>query len=154
SSTCGRAAASRSYISYGDPHALTGVVAPVCANLRSRGGRHVEGSGPPERGGPCHPLRWPSGAVVRAMPGVGGVAAATRSATGRPSPPPGRTVRLHSRCARRSDDTNGTSLSVIFYYQTAYGSPLAADLGIIQICATVNLPKNKGISTLWIIAHL
>jgi hypothetical protein len=44
--------------------------------------------------------------------------------------------------------TNGTSLSVIFYYQMTYDSTLAADLRIIQICATVHLTQNKGISTL------
>ena len=53
-----------------------------------------------------------------------------------------------SPCARRCRRTNGTSLSVMFYYQTTYDSTLAADLGIIQICATVHLAKNKGISAL------
>ena len=50
--------------------------------------------------------------------------------------------------ARRSDDTNGASVSVIFYYQTTYDSTLAADLRIIQMCATVHLANNEGISTL------
>ena len=52
------------------------------------------------------------------------------------------------------DHTNGASLSVTFYYQTTYDSTLAADLRIIQICTTVHLAKNKGISTLRVLAQL
>jgi hypothetical protein len=51
-------------------------------------------------------------------------------------------------CARRCRRTNGTSLSVKFYHQTTYDSPLAAELRIIQICATEHLARNKGISIL------
>jgi hypothetical protein len=39
--------------------------------------------------------------------------------------------------------TNGTSLSVMLYYQMTYGSSLAADLRIIQICTTVHLGQGK-----------
>ena len=44
------------------------------------------------------------------------------------------------------DPTNGTSLSVIVYYKTTYNSNLAADIGLIPICAKVHLAKNEGIS--------
>jgi hypothetical protein len=60
---------------------------------------------------------------------------------------PGRTRSGTLACAHRSDDTNGTSLSVIFYYQMTYDSTFAADLRLIQICAKVHLAKTRGIPT-------